>query len=325
MFANLLGHDAIAERFRRMIARGRLASTFLFVGPEGVGKRSFALGLGQALLCSRSENAELEACGTCDNCQLVRAGNHPDLLTVACPAGKSSLPLELFIGPPEKRGQMGLCHDLSLRPYMGSRRIAVIDDADLLGVECANALLKTLEEPPPRSVLILIGTSLAKQLPTIRSRAQVVRFGALSTADVLSIAQAQRPETPAAELAVLAERSGGALSRLALAADEAWWSFRTQLIAYLSAGRRDAHKFAGLVEDFVNESGKDASERRERMGQVLAGALEFFRDRVRGAAADPLSAEPLLANIDHCFEAEQALGRNVNLANLIPHWVGQLR
>ena len=69
-----------------------------------------------------------------------------------------------------------MCHNLARRPMMGTRRVAIIDDADTLDGEAANCLLKLLEEPPPRSVLILIGTSAEMQLPTIRSRCQLVRF-----------------------------------------------------------------------------------------------------------------------------------------------------
>ena len=76
----------------------------------------------------------------------------------------------------------GLCHDIALKPFRGGRKIAIIDDADYLNQEGANCLLKTLEEPPEKSVIILIGTSQQRQLPTIRSRCQIVRFAPLSTA-----------------------------------------------------------------------------------------------------------------------------------------------
>ena len=100
--------------------------------------------------------------------------------SVARPPGKSFIPVDLFIGDREHRSQEGLCHRLSLRPASEKRRIAIIEDADFLNEEGANCLLKTLEEPPPGSVLILIGTSQQRQLPTIRSRCQVIRFRRLS-------------------------------------------------------------------------------------------------------------------------------------------------
>ena len=79
----ILGHDEVAEHFRRALARGRLASSFLFVGPPGIGKRWFALKLAQALLCQRSPEEALDPCGTCPACVQVAAGTHPDLEIIA--------------------------------------------------------------------------------------------------------------------------------------------------------------------------------------------------------------------------------------------------
>src|SRR6185437_3301455 len=99
----LEGHDDVVDRFRAMLSRGRLAHTFLFVGPAGVGKRSFALRLAAALLCPNRPVEALDPCGICASCLQVAAGTHPDLLQVRKPADKSFIPLELFIGPKEKR------------------------------------------------------------------------------------------------------------------------------------------------------------------------------------------------------------------------------
>ena len=165
----ILGHDAVAEQFRRALARGRLASSFLFVGPSGIGKRTFALKLAQALLCSRRPEAELAPCGECSSCIQLLAGTHPDLLQVARPKDKSFLPLELLIGDKEHRMRQGLCHDIALKPFMGGRRVAILNDADYLNAEGANSLLKTLEEPPPRSVLILIALAPARPSSCRRS------------------------------------------------------------------------------------------------------------------------------------------------------------
>ncbi len=186
MFQGILGHDDVAARFRNAVCRGRLASTYLFVGPAGIGKKRFALALAKALLCQRPasdaspEADPLEPCNRCESCRLFDAGSHPDLDVVALPKDKSTLPLELFIGDKEHRNQDGLCHRIALRPFLGGRKVAIVDDADHFSQESANCLLKTLEEPPPRSLMILIGTSPSKQLPTIRSRSQVVRFQPLA-------------------------------------------------------------------------------------------------------------------------------------------------
>src|SRR5690554_2856479 len=117
------GHDEVVEQFRRALARGRLASSFLFVGPPGIGKRMFALKLAQSLLCENAAEADLNPCGTCPACLQVIAGSHPDVDVVAKPAERSSIPIESFIGPKERRMREGLCHSIGLKPVSGRRRI----------------------------------------------------------------------------------------------------------------------------------------------------------------------------------------------------------
>ena len=176
----LRGHDGVADQFRRALKRGRLASTFLFVGPAGIGKRAFALWLAQGLLCERVPEEKLAPCGACPSCQMVAAGSHPDVETISKPADKAFIPVELLIGDAEHRMRAGLCYNIALKAYSARWKVAIIDDADYLNKEGANCLLKTLEEPPPKSILILIGTSVQRQLPTIRSRCQIVRFQPLA-------------------------------------------------------------------------------------------------------------------------------------------------
>ncbi|QDU88790.1 DNA polymerase III subunit tau [Pirellulimonas nuda] len=196
--------DPIVERFRRTLERGRLATTYLFIGPVGAGKLWFANLLAGRLLCQQADHQAVAACGVCQSCLLLAAGSHPDLLHVAKPADKSSLPIALLIGEKERRGREGLCHDLGLRPAISTRRVAVIEDADAMKEESANCLLKTLEEPPPRSVLLLIAENEARVLPTIRSRSQVVRFPDPASADEPAAAN----ESPQVEEVLNAVRSG---------------------------------------------------------------------------------------------------------------------
>ena len=113
------GHDDVVEQFRRALARGRLASSFLFAGPAGVGKRTFALKLAQAMLCQTRPEEALDPCGACPSCVQVAAGTHPDLDVVGKPADKSFIPLELLIGDREHRRREGLCHNIAMKPSSG--------------------------------------------------------------------------------------------------------------------------------------------------------------------------------------------------------------
>ena len=191
------GHDEIVEQFRRAVARRRLASSFLFVGPPGVGKRTFAWKLAQALLCQTNPEERFDPCERCPSCVQTAVMSHPDVQMIGKPDDRAFIPLELILGDKEHRRQEGLCRHIALKPFLSSRKVAIIDDADYLNAEGANALLKTLEEPPPQSILIPIGTSPSKQLPTIRSRCQLIRFNPLP-ADVVARLLVERESPPIA-------------------------------------------------------------------------------------------------------------------------------
>ena len=339
----IFGHDDVVERFRSSLGRDRMASTFLFVGPRGIGKRTFALKLAQALLCQERPAARLDPCGACGACVQVVARTHPDLHLVAKPADKSFIPVELFIGPTEKRMQEGLCHDMALKPFMGGRRVAVIDDADHFNEAGANCLLKTLEEPPPRSVMILVGTSAERQLPTIRSRAQIVRFRPLAREIVADLLLANGVVSDPAEAARLANYSDGSLEQAAELADPQLWAFRGQLLNRLSEPLPDTVGLANTLGPFVDEAGKEATARRARARQVIRFAVEFYRHVVRGLCgalpADDVELQAAVsvaistgrwnessaaASVERCLEALAHVDRNANQATLLECWLDDL-
>ncbi len=336
------GHDAVVERFREALSRGRLASTFLFVGPAGIGKRTFALKFAQALLCETRPAAALDPCGKCPSCAQVAAGTHPDLEMLCKPADKNFIPVAMLIGDKEHRMHEGLCHKIGLKPYMGGRKIAILDDADYLNVEGANALLKTLEEPPPQSVLILISTSADRQLPTIRSRAQIVRFQPLATEIVVKLLRAQNIAADPAEALRLASYSGGSLERAAELADPELWSFRADLLGALAKRPVESAQVSQMVCTFVDAAGKDASPRRAR-ARLLAGfAIDFFRAMIRRLenlpAAEHEDLEQLaeqairngwtndtaVAALERTLETLSHIDRNANQSTMVECWFDEL-
>lgn len=339
----IAGHDEIVENFRRALARNRLASTFLFVGPDGIGKRTFALKLAQCLLCTARAPERLDPCGECNSCRLAQSGVHPDLLRVARPKDRAFIPLELLIGERDKRGQTGLCHDVSLRPFVGLRRVAIIEDADYLKQpEGANCLLKTLEEPPPKSVLILIGTSAEKQLPTIRSRSQIVRFRPLPTDVVADLLVRHSMADGPNEARRLAGFSEGSLARAQELADPALWTFRHELLSELTNPHFDSVELAKKVASFVEAAGKEAPPRRARGRQVVSFAMEFYRrtaralgdapadaddemDRhVRAATGLPADAEWAADAAWRCHQTLEHIDRNANQSTWIEAWIDDL-
>jgi DNA polymerase-3 subunit delta' len=334
------GHDAVRERFRRALARGRLASSFLFVGPAGIGKRLFAEKLAQALLCPRVPAEDLEPCGTCDSCRQVAARTHPDLMIVEKPPDRSFIPVEAFIGDRDHRMREGLCHDIALKPFMGGRKVAIVDDADALNEEGANALLKTLEEPPPRSVLILIGTLAERQLPTIRSRCQAIRFAPLDLPSVAGILRSRRLVADAEAAGRLAAFSGGSIERAMALADEALWSFRERLLAALARPRLESVPLARETCEFIDAAGKESPPRRARARLAAAFTVDFHRELLRAqlglapkgdkvltrsveqahaARADDFDATT--SCIERTLETLSHIDRNAHLATLVECWL----
>ena len=343
MWQGILGHDQIADQFRHILAQGRLASSFVFLGPAGVGKRSFAVKLAQALLCQTAGPADLEPCGHCESCRLMESGAHPDLSLVGLPAGKTKIPVDLFLGDRDHRNQEGLCHDIAMRPLLGKRRVAIIDDADYLTTESSNCLLKTLEEPPPGAVLILVSTNRNRLLPTILSRTQVMRFSELSAEQILGILQSEIADMPVEEAQALAAQCRGSVQRALELANSGLGELRGRLLAQLMPSRIDRQQLVSDVQDFVNSADKDPQSRRQQLRLVFRTAAAFYSNVVRTScqsASDkvandslqvqlfrelgPVVQETALAALDRCLEAETELDRNANQATLLECWIDDL-
>ncbi len=321
----VIGHEDVLAKFQRTIARSRLASTYLFVGPEGIGKRQTALQLAKRLLCSGPVDADsLLPCDDCESCRLFDLGSHPDLLQVSKPEGKSSLPISLFVGDADHRNQTGLCHDISLKPLVGRRRVAIIDDADSFSVESANCLLKTLEEPPPGAVLFLIGTALSKQLPTIRSRSQVFRFAPLEDDQLASVLVSLPEQVIEGDLISeqesiqLASQANGSVTQALALRNPGLLESRQAILQSLQAGI-DPVRFAVLLEEQTKAAGTEPSLRRARFRELMRIIIDHYRTLVI-STEDEFALEAL----DACLEAEEALGRNANQSTLVQVLATQL-
>ena len=188
MFDQLIGNQAVKDAIRRFISTRRVPNSLLFAGPEGVGKKQFALELAKAIVCR--EPVEHESCGSCSAC--IRAGvfefprtddkdehkkvifsEHADVAQVI-PYGRNVLVDAI----------RDLEKEANFRPYEAPARIFIIDDAHRMNAAASNALLKTLEEPPVTSHIFLITSKPNALLPTIRSRVQTMRFGPVAAGEI---------------------------------------------------------------------------------------------------------------------------------------------
>lgn len=326
MWQGIYGHDAVVERFRRSLASGRLASSYLFLGPPGIGKRTFALKLAKALLCTNSDEFDLNPCDQCDSCRIFNAGTHPDIDIVGLLPGKKFLSIDQFLGTDERRHREGLCHNIGMRPMMGRRRVAIIDDADHLNTESSNCLLKTLEEPPPGAVLILIGTNRSRQLPTILSRSQVVQFEPLKEDFACQLLLDQGLVENPKDAQELVRESGGSLQQASEILAMNLREFRPQLLSHFSAPAIDGNRLTAAVGEFVNEAGTETDAKRRRMRAAFDIVTEHLRQQLRQqSSTNRASDSRLLAALDLCLSAEDELERNANQATLLECWVDDLR
>jgi DNA polymerase-3 subunit delta' len=206
----IVGHEWAVRYLRHSLQNDRGAHAYLFSGPEQIGKALLALRLAQALIC---ETDGPDPCLACRACRRTAKGNHPDVRATSLAtqaAGETSASKELKIGTIREWQR-----DLELRPYEATRRVFILDDGQALNEAAANAMLKTLEEPPLYTVLILIAHGAGDLMPTIVSRCRVMRLRPVPRA-IVAQALEQRYNVAPTDAALIAAWSGGRIG----------WAFR---------------------------------------------------------------------------------------------------
>ncbi len=195
---NMLGHEWAVDLLRGHLANDRARHAYLFTGPRGVGRRTLALRLAQGLNCPQPASPGIP-CGTCRTCQHIEQMQHPDLTVVQAERVGGKLKVDQI-----RELQRGL----SLTPYEAKYRVALLLRFEEANPNAANALLKTLEEPPPQVVMMLTASDAESLLPTIVSRCEVIRLRPLPL-DVVAAGLQTRWGLPPEESRLLAHISGG--------------------------------------------------------------------------------------------------------------------
>lgn len=165
----ILGHNQIIEYLQFAISSNQLAHAYIFSGPNNLGKYLTAVTLAATLLCQGTDRSK--PCQACGGCQQLEKNTHPDIEIIRRDPEKKNIGIEQI---------RQLQHKLSLRSFLTKYKIAIIDEAETLTEEAANALLKTLEEPTPQTMIIVITESSSLLLDTINSRCQKIQFNYLS-------------------------------------------------------------------------------------------------------------------------------------------------
>jgi DNA polymerase-3 subunit delta' len=212
VLADVIGHRRVVSLLSSAAARGFLPPTLLFAGQSGVGKFAVARALAQVINCLEpvaTDTLPLDACGRCRACDRIMRGQHVDV-TVLEPDDKASIKTDVVRDVLDRVGY---------RPFEGRKRVVIIREADALESQAQNALLKSLEEPPPSTMFILTSAVPGMLLPTVRSRCMRLRFGRLTESEVAQvlIRQTAVSEPDARAAAALADGSVGAAMALASA------------------------------------------------------------------------------------------------------------
>ena len=329
-FAEVRYQDAAVRTLRAAVASDHVSHAYLFVGPRGVGKALAAREFVKLLLCPkpRGRNETLEPCDACDHCGRVARGTHPDLYWFRKEPDRNDFRINLVVrGRGDKSEDVAttVTESVVLHPMEAARTVTVLEDAELMNRAAANALLKTLEEPTPHAILILLAAD-ASQLPgTILSRCQWVRFRPLPEEFVaeklhaLLAAKAsakavkgRAAETPprtvsADEAAFICRFAGGSIEQALRLAESGLWDLKRRLLARLP----EMDEAAALdLAEAIAEWGK-AEARRQRASKGtpeetavrrssarlgLAAVAAAFRDAALVAAGAPESLRLLNAD-----------------------------
>jgi len=280
-FSKLIGHERPLRILRGLIGTGRIPTTYLFSGQKGIGKHLAAVEFAKALNCERREGDD--ACDRCRACVRIDALSHSDLRLIAPDDGVIKVEqvreLEEF---------------LSLKPLEGVKKTVIVDDAELMNVFSANAFLKTLEEPPGDSIIILVSSRSEMLLDTIRSRCLHIRFLPLPLDALREVSRALG--------------MGGA--------DEVQLRLAMGSVGSLVNGEtveRRNHAFA-IFRDMLSGGGSMLPKEREELEEALDYFLLFLRDciasRVEGVGPvvfnNDLAGE--LARISRGLTAEDVIG-----------------
>ena len=282
-FQEIKGQSRAVKLLQQAISLERIAHTYLFYGPAGVGKQLTALNFAQALNCL---DKKADACGQCSACRQIAEFRHPDVTWVFPVARSRRIKIDQV-----RRMQQAL----SLKAYSGRMKAAIIVDAHTLTPPAGNALLKTLEEPPANSVLILVTQQPEALLPTIRSRAQEIQFFHLLPEDMICLLE---------QKIGLAPKEARLFSRLGLGSMERALKLRDEKMA----GRRQL-----LLQLLAKGSFAEAGEMLGRVDEIIAGLNEFKEDltkklREEGREGVTKQEEEAFIAGEYKNEVEQVLG-----------------
>ena len=314
-FKEIIGQESAILFLKTAYRQNRLAHAYLFVGTDGIGKKKVALNFAKLLLCEHSEKEE--PCESCPSCRKVEASAHPDIQEVV-PEGQ-------FIKIDAIREA---CRRLNLRGFESFKKVLIIREAQHLNEESSNALLKTLEEPTPHTVIILLADTVKSILPTIASRCQKIAFSLLNEQTIRLILHKDFGADDAAA-AYFARLAQGSLGNALKYQEEDLFTRKNALIGEVLDRQFPLNRF-------LNDAAAVRSERQEKISEVLTILSSWFRDLYMAkVVSDPenfinadrqadimrqaelLSLSEIEERIQAIADALNDLGHNINMRILL--------
>ncbi len=316
-FADVIGQDGPKKKIRTALAQQAIGHAYLFSGDDGIGKRLMALRFAQALSCETPPaSSQPDSCGHCRACEQIDSGTYPDLLIIEPEQDKANPQIKIDRVREIER-------HVIYRPLLSARKICIIDDADRLNANAANAFLKTLEDPPEHSLFILVTSRPLRLLATVRSRCLTLRFSPATPAEfegALALKQATATEDARFLSRVCGNRIGVALrtnlSELRSRHDRFFDLCRSETLAHTTAVLQQAEELSKAqpfpdVIDWLSHGLRD----------VLLMTLETRQDLLLHQSHIPL-LEQIAASLtpadvvelmDVLQTLEQAPTQNLNL------------
>jgi DNA polymerase-3 subunit delta' len=268
-FKEIIGQEKAIVFLRRVAARDKIASAYLFAGIQGIGKTTTAMAF--ALLLNCMKPGDEDGCGNCSSCRRIVDGNHPDFILVEVDEEKKAISINQI---------REINRQLAFAPAFGRYRMIIIDPAEKMTTEAANAFLKTLEEPPPGNIFILNVRDPKELLPTIVSRCQRVPFKPLPTGEIANwLVKNRGVDTQAAQ--ILARLSEGSLGKALTMAEEDLLGERVSWIEMLNRAINGSPDVLLETAQRFFDLGKKVKEPRDvRIGLILGIWKSWFRDMV---------------------------------------------
>ena len=298
-FEQVVGHHRLVTLLSRAVARNTLPPALLLAGPAGVGKKRVALALAAAINCTSPKmgtDLERDACGECPSCRRIARGVHPDVMLIE-PGDTGSIKIEAVREVIREAGR---------RPFEARRRVVIINEADALVEQAQHALLKTLEEPPPSSIFLLVSSLPDALLTTVRSRCPRLRFGPLTPADVSTALVRDHKYTEAEAHAAAADAEGSVGRALSAESADLVEARETATRVLQQAAR--AHDPVARVNTAQDLSPKKGSPMNER--DQLAACLRIMASVLRDLGLIASKADDaVLVNTDLRAELD-ALSRS---------------